>query len=118
MAPVQSPPQNLEVDVEPGSIEQAPQQFYDGIVGVAISPSVSKVHFHQVTATDLEKKIEHRKVLLTAVLPTSALIEFCVNTIVGLSSNSDVLQGQLEQHSAKVIEMIGQFSIPANRTGA
>lgn len=99
-----SQPVSFAVHIEENSIEQAPQGYFDGAAGISIGPVISKVHFHQVVGTDRENKIEKRKVVFTAIIPTVTLVEFCVNVMSGIGQNAAGLREQIAVQTENMLK--------------
>lgn len=83
--------------------EQTPKQVYfDGVTGMAVGAAVCKLDFHQVLGVEDGTSRELRKIVLTAVLPTAVLVEFCQNTLQSLAANSEILRAALVEHERKI----------------
>ncbi len=90
------------VNVIPESIQSAPQIFADGS-GVMIGIPVSKIQFHSTSGIDEKTGNEIRHVIFQVTLPTSTLIEFCQNTLKGISENEEALSKALGDFNSKIL---------------
>lgn len=77
------------------------QLFCDGVAGISMGSANTKLDLYQIIGNDPTKG-ELRKVVLTAVIPTGQLVEFCNHLLSAVRGNSKVLQGALTEQSRKI----------------
>lgn len=82
-----TPEQNYAIVNSPLDV---PQQVIDGFSGLLLGASFTKVHFHQVLG--LSEGKEQRKLVMTMVVPTPVLAEFCFKTLATIRANKDGIQ--------------------------
>lgn len=85
----------IKVQLEDGSLAAAPLQFVDGSHGVQMGPALSRILFYQVVSSE-DSRTELRRISMALSLPTSALVELCVNTLSAVVQNSDALKNANE----------------------
>ncbi|MBW8892725.1 MAG: hypothetical protein JF617_11495 [Burkholderiales bacterium] len=104
-----------KIVVLPGSVENAPVYFVDGVAGIALGPAVCRVQFHQVISSNTAEKSEVRKVVVNAVVPTAALVELCVNTLAAISNTAGPLKEVMDAQAEKMFQSLPQLpkSMPA-----
>lgn len=79
------------------------QVYFDGISGILLAAANCKVSMHQVVGVDDKTQTEQRKVALTAVFPTAALVEFCKTLLKTVEDNKDKLDAALSEQRSKII---------------
>lgn len=94
----------------PEEKEAVQQIFFDGISGMTVGAANCKLHFHQVLGIDEKTSKEQRKIVLTAVIPTAALVELCQTTLQSMAENSEALKFALTQQQERIITAFG--SVP------
>jgi len=96
----------------PGSAENAPVYFVDGVAGIALGPAVCRIQFHQVVAAASGEKAEVRKVVVNAVVPTAALVELCVNTLAAISNNAPALKNVMDLQAEQMFSSLPESVKP------
>ncbi|CAH1090711.1 conserved hypothetical protein [Candidatus Nitrotoga sp. 1052] len=86
----------------PESAQSAQQIFAEGMA-VMIGVPVSKIQFHSTVGLDEKTGKELRQITFQAILPTSTLIEFCQNTLKGISDNEESLSKALNDFNSKIL---------------
>lgn len=82
-----------------------PQMFFDGYSHLLVSAANTKITFHQlVSITD--KGAEQRKMALTAVLPTAALVEMCQAILENIKLNESGLLTAMEDQNKKLADLL------------
>ncbi|WP_309906066.1 hypothetical protein [Variovorax soli] len=82
-----------KIIVNPQTISNAPVVFAEGVAKLNYSPNISRVSFFQLDQSNSADEEELRNVVLTLAIPTHALVELCVNILMGMRANMDQLEG-------------------------
>lgn len=102
------PKQLFDDAVTPLQSQQTSEHVYfDGVAGMRVGAANCKVDFFQdvlVKGTDREQ----RNVQLTAVIPTAAMVTFCINFLNSVEANKETLEKALSEQRDKTFAQLSQ----------
>lgn len=85
------------------------QMFFDGYSTVLMSPTTSKVTFYQTIGFDPDGR-EKRKEMLTLVLPTIAMADYCQKFLQNMTSNADAIKSAVDSDFERLLSLETQSS--------
>jgi hypothetical protein len=94
-------------------VGQFPETFVDGVAGVHVSTTVSKLDFYKITKNELDPEtpdelepVETREVAFRVIIPTPQFVEFLVNYIAGMKQHEQTLVEAFEKQTEAVKALI------------
>jgi hypothetical protein len=89
--------------------------YVDGIAQVMMGSANSKVGLFSVSGTennpDEEIPVEIREIKLRITMPTSSLVEFCLQTLSALRENAKEIESELESEKMKISKISKLFVV-------
>jgi hypothetical protein len=98
---------------------QPSETFVDGVGGVFMSTSVSKIDFYKTTKSEPDpeapgESLETREVVCRVILPTPQLVEFVINQIAGMTAHQQPLIEAFEKQTEAIKTLLKRISPSEN----
>lgn len=89
-------------NVLPQSVETVKQMYFDGVASIDFAAANCKLHFYQIIGRDELTGVEQRQIVQTSVMPTAALAELCLSTLINIKGNVPRLKDALIEHEKRI----------------
>ncbi|MEN8214976.1 MAG: hypothetical protein ABFS56_01070 [Pseudomonadota bacterium] len=91
--------------------------YIDGVGQIMLGTTISKVSFYSVSGfkSEDDKQIEQRDVKHRIILPTKALLDFCLNTLMKLKGSAHQLEAGLDNDKNQIYHILGQLIVTGDK---